>query len=65
MRALDQSGNIRDNERRVIVARSDDAKVRLQGRERVIRNLRFSGGDPRDQRGFPGIRESDQSDVRE
>src|SRR5439155_3099130 len=43
----------------------DDAEVWRQRRKRIIGDLRLGGGDARDERRFPCVRESDESDVGE
>jgi hypothetical protein len=48
VRALDQAGDVRDDER-AEVAEVYDAEVRLQRGERVVRDLRLRGRDGRDQ----------------
>ena len=39
------------------------AEVRLEGRERVVRDLRRRGGERREQRGLAGVRQPDEPDV--
>ncbi|OEI69093.1 hypothetical protein Cus16_0923 [Curtobacterium sp. ER1/6] len=60
-RTLDQPGDVGDGE--ADVAGLDDAEVRGQGRERVVRDLRLRGGDRGDERGLAGTREADERDV--
>ena len=61
MRALDQAGNISEHEFAPVA--SDDAKLRLQRRERIIGNLRFGGADRSKERRFSGIRQPDETGV--
>ena len=44
-------------------ADADHAEVRLEGRERVVGDLRLGRGDPRDERGLAGVREADERHV--
>src|SRR5882672_8558401 len=62
VRALDQSGYIGDDEAAEIV-KLHHAKLRLECRERIIGDLRARRGKPRDERGFSGVGESDQTHV--
>ena len=68
VRALDQSGQVGDDERPAdvpaghVVGR-DDAQVRFERGERVVGNLGMRRRDARDQRGLPGVREAHQADV--
>src|SRR5438270_13736768 len=64
MRALDQSRNVGDDEA-AIFAKADDAEVRRQCGERIIRNFRTRRRDARDQRGLARVREPDKADVGE
>ena len=43
----------------------DYAQVRLERRERIVRDLRPRRRDPRNQCGFAGVREAHQTDVRQ
>ena len=64
MRAFNQPGHVGDDEA-AIVAQADDAEVRGQRGERVVRDLRTRGRDARDQRRLAGVREADEADVGE
>ncbi len=46
------------------VGNGDDAEVRIDGAERIIRRLRFAGaGDRVEERGFADIRQADDSSA--
>src|ERR1700680_2591874 len=62
MCSLDQSGNVGDDDR-LIVIRLDDAEVRDERGEGIVGDLRLRRADRRDQRRFAGVRESDDTDV--
>ena len=62
-RALDEAGHVGD--RVAGLARLDDAEVRVQGRERVVRDLRLRGAHRGDQARLAGAREADQRDIRD
>src|SRR5690606_3552515 len=63
-RALDDAGDVRHHER-AVVTEVDHPEVRLERRERVVRDLRLRGRERRDQRALPRVRETDESDVGE
>ena len=70
MRAFDQAGHIRDHKRAAraracIRIGGNHAQMRLERREWIGRNLGTRRRDARDQSGFPGVRETDQTDIRE
>ena len=60
-RAGDEAGHVGDRVARV--ARLDDAEVRHERRERVVRDLGACRGDRRDERGLAGARVPDERDV--
>ena len=62
VRALNQPGHIGDDEAS-LVAQTDDAEVRRQRRERVVRYLRARRRNARDERGLAGVGESNQTYV--
>ena len=64
VRALDQPGDVCDDEA-AIVAQRDDAQVWHERGERIVGDLRARGGDPRDQRGLAGVGESNQTHIRD
>ena len=62
VRALDDPRDVRDDECPG-VTELDDTEVRLEGRERVISDLRASSRDHREEGGLPRIGLADQPDV--
>ena len=60
MRAFNQSRNIGHDEGLVHVDRHD-AELRFERRKRIIRNLRTSGGNAGNQRGFSGVWDNRQA----
>src|SRR5437899_5482881 len=64
MGALDQSGQIRHDERGIF-RQLDDAQHRLQRGEGVIANLRPGGAGGRQERRFAGIGKTDEARVRD
>src|SRR5712692_271694 len=64
VRALDQAGDIGYDEAAEIVE-LHHTKLRLECRERVVGDLRARRGEPRDERGFSGVGESDQAHIGE
>ena len=64
VRALDQPGDVRDDER-PISREADDAEIRRQRRERVVGDLRPRRRDARDHRRLAGVRIADEPDVRQ
>src|SRR5271156_5782092 len=70
MRAFDQARNISHHKRAPVTGRGiwiggDHAEMRFQGGERIGRDFRTRGRDARNQRGFYGVRETDETDVRQ
>ncbi len=61
-RALDQSRNVGDDELRVVVD-ADDTEVGLEGRERVVGDLRLGRRDDADQRALADVGKADEGDV--
>ena len=59
--ALDQAGDVRDHEPIAVPARH--AEVRGQRGERVVRDLGLRGGQAGQERGLPGVRQPDETDV--
>ena len=64
MRALDQPGDVGDDER-ALARQPDDAQVRDQRRERVVGDLGARRGDARDERRLADVGEAEQADVGE
>src|SRR5437867_4410949 len=64
MGARDESWNISHHERFVVV-HGHYAEVRLEGRERIIRDLGPRRGNARNQRGLADVGKADQTDVGE
>src|ERR1019366_4147575 len=62
VRALDESGDV-GNDEGLVVVRADNAEVRDQGGEGIVGDLRFGRADHGDQRRFAGVRKTDQTDV--
>ena len=63
-RALDQAGDVGDRRPSLVVlAEVHDAEVRLEGRERVVGDLRLRRGQRREERGLAGVRQPDEPDV--
>ena len=60
--ALDQAGDVGDDELRA-VTEADDAEVRLERGERVVGDLRLGRRDHADQRALADVREPDEGDV--
>ena len=60
-------GDVGDDElRRRVVGpgtEADHAEVRLERRERVLGDLRFGGGNPRDERRLAAVGEADEGDI--
>src|SRR3984957_5608543 len=70
VRPFDQSRKVRDDKRSAhFFARSavgvDHAKIRLQRRERIIRDFRPRSGNHRDQRRFTSVRKTHKSNISE
>ncbi len=63
-RALDEPGNVGDDEAAVGID-ADDAEIRGQGRERVVGDVRPRGRDGADERRFAGVGHAEQADVGE
>jgi hypothetical protein len=61
-RALDQSRQVGEDERRVS-AEGDQAEVRVLGRERVVGNFWPRPRQPRQERALAGVRLAHQADV--
>ena len=61
-RALDQAGEVGDDELGVVVE-PDHAEVGLEGGERVVGDLRLGGGDRGDEGGLAHAGEAHQGDV--
>ena len=64
VRALDQSGDIR-NSGAARRAEYQNADMRLQRGERIVRDLGPRGGELRQQRGFARVRKADQAGIRD
>jgi hypothetical protein len=63
-RALDEPRHVRDGRSPLVVATEvHDAEVRLERRERVVRDLRRGRGESGEDRRLSGIREADEPDV--
>src|SRR5262245_5996726 len=62
--ALDQTGNVGDHERLVVIV-GDDSEIRLEGGKRVVGDLGPCRGDARDQGGLSGVRKANQSYIGE
>ncbi len=67
MRALDEAGDVGDNEAFFIgrVADGDDAELRLKGGEGVVGDFRAGGGNARDEGGFADVGITHEADVGE
>ena len=65
VRALDESGHVRDDVGLLVglFADGDDAEVGLEGGERIVGDFGFGGGDAGDQSGLPGIGVADQTNI--
>ena len=63
VRALDQTGDVGDDQRAPVVVGRDDAEVRDERRERVVGDLRLGRRDRGDQRGLAGVRKADDRHV--
>ena len=61
---FDEAWDVGDDER-PIAARVDDAEVRDERRERIVRDLRPRGRDAGDQGALARVRETDDRDIRE
>ena len=64
VRTLDEAGNVCDCAA-TILPKDDHANMRLQRGERIIRDLRPGSGKFGEQCGLAGVRESDQSGIRD
>ena len=63
-RPLDEARNVGDRRQPAVVhAEVHDAEVRLEGRERVVGDLRVRGGQRREQRRLAGVRKAHEADV--
>src|SRR4029077_6448469 len=61
---LDEAGDVGDGRPALVaVAEVEHAEVRLEGRERIVRDLRGRGRDRREDRGFARVRQPDEADV--
>src|SRR5580704_7357650 len=70
MRAFDQSGNIGHNKRAAMTRRGigiggNHAEMRFKRREGIRSDLGPRRGNARNQRGFSGVRETDEAYVRQ
>ena len=61
-RALDQAGDIGDDETAVVVD-AHHAEIRMQGGEGIVGHLGACGGNRTDKRRFAGVRHAEQADV--
>ena len=73
MRAFDQAGQVRNNERAPAAlfrwfsrsaVRGNNSEAGLQRRERIIGNFRMRRGNSRNERGFSDVRKSHEANVR-
>ena len=64
MRAGDETRDVGEDEARLVVD-AHDAEVRHEGREREVRHPRPRGGDGADEGRFPGVREPEETRVRQ
>ncbi len=64
VRAFDQARHIGDH-KTAIAAQRDDAEVRRERGEGIIRNLRFRRRYHRDERGLAGVGKTDETHIRE
>src|SRR6516162_3013084 len=64
MGAFDEPGDI-GNDEAAVIAQADNAEIGRQRGEGVVGDFGPCGGDARDERGFAGIREANEPDVRE
>ena len=62
VRAFDETGDVGDDERLVVI-RLHDAEVRDERRERIVGDLRLRGADHGDERRLAGVRQTDDADV--
>jgi hypothetical protein len=63
-RALDETRHVRDRRSPLVVlAEVEDSEIRLEGRERVVGDLRVSRGHGREERRLAGVRQTDEPDV--
>ena len=62
-RALDQARDVGHDE--LAIGRLERAEHRLERGERVVRDLRMSAREPRQERGLPGVRQPDEARVRQ
>src|SRR5690606_18364280 len=60
--ALDQAGDVGDHEAAAGLD-ADHAQVRVEGGERIVRDLRRRRGDRADEGGLARVREAKQADV--
>ena len=64
VRSFDQTGDIGDDEAAEVVE-LHHAELRFERRERIVRDLGPRRREARNERGFAGVRESDQSHIGE
>src|ERR1700756_4663355 len=62
MRAFNQAGNVGEDEL-LRHRQADDAELGMQGCERVVGDLRPSGGDDGEKGGFTGVGQTDQTGI--
>src|SRR5439155_835872 len=60
-RPLDEPGDVGDDELAIVEPR--DAQIRNERRERIVRDLRSSAGESREERGLSRIRQTGEADV--
>src|SRR5260370_42273883 len=61
MRALDQAGDV--GEHKVAPVDPNDAKTRMEGGERIVRDFRLGGGDGGEEGRFARVRQADEARV--
>src|SRR5439155_11545171 len=62
-RPLDEPGDVGDDELAIVEPR--DAQIRNERRERIVRDLRSSAGESREERGLSRIRQTGEADFGE
>src|SRR5258706_8728207 len=61
MRALDQAGQVGDDE--IGALKAHHAELWIEGGERIVRDLRLCRRDTSEEGGFAGIGQTDQADI--
>ena len=62
--AFDEAGHV-DHDERLVGRQADDAELRFERRERIVRDFRTRGRSDGEQRRFAGVRQADHAAIRQ